>query len=41
MCSATVGVVYLYSAKPLNDGDFVNVKMTDVLEYDLIGEVVS
>lgn len=35
------GVVYIYSAKPLNDGDFVNVKMTDVLEYDLIGEVVS
>ena len=41
MCPEIDGVVYIYSAKPLNDGDFVNVKMTDVLEYDLIGEVVS
>lgn len=40
MCPEIDGVVYIYSAKPLNDGDFVNVKMTDVLEYDLIGEVV-
>ena len=35
------GIVYVYSAKPLVAGQFVNVKITNSLEYDLIGEVVE
>lgn len=31
------GIVYVQSEKPLNPGDFVNVKITDTLEYDLAG----
>lgn len=32
------GVVYIHSAQPLNNGSFVDVKITDVADYDLIGE---
>ncbi|MFA5145480.1 MAG: 30S ribosomal protein S12 methylthiotransferase RimO [Candidatus Omnitrophota bacterium] len=32
------GVVYVNSPKVLNAGDFVRVKITDTLEYDLVGE---
>ncbi len=35
------GIVYIYSAKQLDVGQFVNVKITNALEYDLIGEVVQ
>lgn len=33
------GVVYIYSDKELNIGQFTYVKITDCLEYDLIGEM--
>ncbi|MCM1289087.1 MAG: 30S ribosomal protein S12 methylthiotransferase RimO [Corallococcus sp.] len=34
------GVVYVHSAKPIEMGQFVNVKITNSLDYDLIGEVI-
>jgi ribosomal protein S12 methylthiotransferase len=34
------GVVYVHSAKTLKNGDLVKVKITDSLEYDLVGELV-
>lgn len=33
------GIVYIYSKCKLTEGQFVNVKITNALEYDLIGEV--
>ncbi len=33
------GLVFVNSATPLTPGEFTNVKITDVLEYDLIGVV--
>ncbi|MFH0739433.1 MAG: MiaB/RimO family radical SAM methylthiotransferase [Candidatus Omnitrophota bacterium] len=33
------GAVYVNSSKKLKPGDFVKVKITDTLEYDLVGEV--
>ena len=33
------GLVYVHSKKELRPGDFVKVKITDSLEYDLVGEV--
>jgi len=33
------GLVYVRSKKQLSPGDFVRVKITDTLEYDLVGEV--
>jgi ribosomal protein S12 methylthiotransferase len=35
------GVVYVKSKKELNSGDFVNVKITSALEYDLMGDVLD
>ncbi len=35
------GVVYINSKKALKKGEFVKVKITDTLEYDLVGEVKS
>lgn len=35
------GMVYVKSRGRLKAGDFVKVKITDTLEYDLVGEVVS
>jgi len=35
------GVVYVNSKQPLKIGKFVQVKITDTLEYDLVGEVKS
>ncbi|TCU72708.1 ribosomal protein S12 methylthiotransferase [Tissierella praeacuta] len=35
------GVVYVNSIKELILGDFIEVKITDYLEYDLIGEVIQ
>ncbi len=35
------GVVYVNSLEELNLGSFVKVKITDYLEYDLIGEVIQ
>lgn len=35
------GVVYIYSTNQLEAGQFVNVKITNALEYDLIGEVAQ
>ncbi len=32
------GAVYVHTQKILKPGDFVNVKITDALEYDLVGE---
>jgi len=32
------GLVYVNSERPLSPGDFVKVKITDTLEYDLVGE---
>ncbi|MBQ8297551.1 MAG: 30S ribosomal protein S12 methylthiotransferase RimO [Ruminococcus sp.] len=34
------GKVFFSSDKPLNMGDFVTIKITDTLDYDLIGEVI-
>lgn len=31
------GMVYVKSARPLSKGDFVNVRIEDTLEYDLVG----
>ena len=33
------GVVYLQNTSPLGSGDFADVRITEALEYDLIGEV--
>ncbi len=33
------GKVFFSSDKPLNIGDFVKIRITDVLDYDLLGEV--
>jgi len=33
------GLIYVYSTKPLNIGDFIKVKITKVFDYDLLGEV--
>ncbi|TAM41818.1 radical SAM protein, partial [bacterium] len=35
------GIVYVNSDKALKAGEFVKVKITDTLEYDLVGEVRS
>lgn len=34
------GVIYIDSPKKLNIGEFVNVRIIDYLEYDLIGEIL-
>jgi len=34
------GRVYFKSTKPVNSGEFVSVKITEALDYDLIGETV-
>ena len=34
------GQIYVDSKKVLNPGDFVKVKITDTMEYDLVGEVL-
>lgn len=33
------GKTFFTSEKKINDGEFVNVKMTDTIEYDLVGEL--
>ena len=33
------GVVYIYSDKKINIGQYIHVRITDCLEYDLIGEM--
>jgi hypothetical protein len=33
-------MVYVNSKKPLKPGDLVKVKITDTLEYDLVGDAV-
>lgn len=35
------GVIYIHTDKRLEIGDFVMVKVTDAMEYDLIGEMVD
>ncbi|MCF6463281.1 30S ribosomal protein S12 methylthiotransferase RimO [Clostridium sp. Cult1] len=35
------GILYIRSKKPLEIGQFVNVLVTDCLEYDLIGEIIE
>ena len=35
------GAVYVHTKQPLSAGDFVNVKISDYLEYDLIGDVID
>ncbi|OGW53706.1 MAG: ribosomal protein S12 methylthiotransferase RimO [Nitrospirae bacterium RBG_13_43_8] len=35
------GMVYVKSQRKLNAGDFVNVKIEDVLEYDLVGRLCT
>ena len=32
------GLVYIKSKRKLKPGDFVNLEITDTLEYDLVGE---
>jgi len=33
------GIVYVHANRTLNSGDFVDVKITDACEYDLVGEL--
>jgi hypothetical protein len=33
-------VIYVRSKRPLSAGEFVRVRVTDSLEYDLIGDAV-
>ena len=35
------GIIYVSSDKKLEIGQFIKVKITDYLEYDLIGEIVD
>ena len=35
------GAVYVHTERSLNSGDFVDVKISDYLEYDLIGDVTD
>jgi ribosomal protein S12 methylthiotransferase len=35
------GKVFFSSENPLNIGDYVTIRITDTLDYDLIGEVIS
>ena len=35
------GKIFFTSEKPLSVGEYVKVKITDTLDYDLIGEVIS
>ncbi|MDE6796421.1 MAG: 30S ribosomal protein S12 methylthiotransferase RimO [Ruminococcus sp.] len=35
------GKIFFTSEKPVSVGEYVNVKITDTLDYDLIGEVIS
>ncbi len=35
------GMVYVHSARPLKIGEFVEVNITDTLEYDLVGETIQ
>jgi ribosomal protein S12 methylthiotransferase len=35
------GKVFFTSDNPLEIGDYVNIKITDTLDYDLIGEVIA
>lgn len=35
------GKIFFSSGKKLHSGDYVQVKITDVLDYDLLGEVIS
>ena len=35
------GKVFFSSESPLEIGDFVKIRITDTLDYDLIGEVIS
>ena len=34
------GCVFVHSAKHLKPGEFVSVKITDALEYDLVGNLL-
>jgi ribosomal protein S12 methylthiotransferase len=34
------GLVYIKSKRRLKPGDFLNLKITDTLEYDLVGEEI-
>ena len=35
------GKVFFTSEKPLSIGEYVKIKITDTLDYDLIGEVIE
>jgi ribosomal protein S12 methylthiotransferase len=35
------GLVYVNSSRLLKNGEFVEVKITDTLEYDLVGEIIQ
>ena len=35
------GLIYIKKEKPLNLGDIVKVKISDIMEYDLMGEVLD
>ena len=35
------GKVFFSSEKPLKIGDFVEIRITDTLDYDLLGEVIA
>ena len=35
------GVILIKNSKPLSKGDIVKVKIVDVKEYDLIGDVID
>ncbi len=35
------GILFIRSHNPLEIGEYVNVRITDYLEYDLIGEIID
>ncbi|MDD5506187.1 MAG: 30S ribosomal protein S12 methylthiotransferase RimO, partial [Candidatus Omnitrophica bacterium] len=35
------GLVYVNSSRLLQRGEFAEVKITDTLEYDLVGEIIQ
>jgi len=35
------GLVYIKNTKPLKNGEFINIKIDNVLDYDLVGEIIN
>ena len=35
------GIIYVKTLSTKNEGEFVNIKITDAMEYDLLGDEIS